>query len=170
VTNSPTSTSEFAYLYLGTPGVDPRPVFRDLSPSGVQEPDGRLTEWPSDAVFAVTFRPDDNRPLPESTRRELPRTDFFSADGWPIDLPSEHCSLSSLVKREFQTFPQSWREWGDGDWKRANLRPEMVGRVRALGSVLRPVLQSLHHQRQGLSPHDFPPEDSVIADSKGAFF
>lgn len=133
MTNAMKQTSKFAPLYLGH-AHDVQPVYRDLEPSA--------HEWPEGAVMAVTFNheafPEYNHLLPEGCR-----TEYFGADGWPVDLPSMHRSLDEAMKVEFQTFPRDWRNWSIHDWRAARLFPKTFRRSRAQGRLIRRILPLL---------------------------
>ena len=99
--------SKFAHLYLGTPGADPVPVFRDLQPDCL--PDG--TSWEEGAVFAVWFDGDRH---PEKRTMGSPHVDvweFFGEDGWPLNFPEDCKVPEPSFLREFQVFPYGWRAW-----------------------------------------------------------
>ncbi|MFI5297835.1 MAG: RNA polymerase sigma factor [Polyangiales bacterium] len=128
-----------AHAYLGDASRDPAPVFRTSSP-GVG-PDGR--PWPTDALFAVTFRSEDFPDLPHGELRDaLPRTDYFGADGWPVGLPREY-RTSDLVRREFQVYPWEWSDWDTLSWKWTVRHPEMLRRARLLTDVVHSTLDAM---------------------------
>ncbi len=86
------TTSRYSHLYPGNPETDPAPVYRDLSPHGVQGADGAILPWPNGAVFAVVLTPDDIARAGGSAERA--RCEFFGLDGWPLDFPTPSDRLS----------------------------------------------------------------------------
>jgi hypothetical protein len=90
-------------------------------------------------VFKIHFTPE-NSPGASVTQCELPRTEFFGADGWPLDLPEHRKrSLSPSMLCEFQVSPLNWRRWSEVEWVRVLEHPEHFARLRTRWSVLRPV-------------------------------
>lgn len=105
----------YSSIYLGT-DCDPKPCFKDEAPDAF--------DWPEDAVMAVTFERERFGHMAEEIVRELPRTDFYGADGWPLPLPeARKRELSDLMKAEFQAQPWGWRTWTVADWDRARTAP-----------------------------------------------
>jgi hypothetical protein len=116
-------------IYLGK-DTDPTPVFRDEVPDAF--------DWPEGAVMAVTFERERFGHMANEIVRELPRTEFFGKDGWPLELPEARKSeLSDLIKLEFQVYPRGWRRWSERTWQHARLFPKNFARARAQGALIR---------------------------------
>jgi len=114
-------------------GEGPEPTWRDeASDAG---------DWPADAAFKIHFTPE-NSPGASITQCELPRTEFYGIDGWPLNLSEERkCSLPPSMRRQFQIFPSAWHRWSDVEWVRVLAHPEHFERLRTRWSILRPLAQ-----------------------------
>ena len=116
-------------IYLGAVS-DPRPVFRSGAPDGFF--------WPEEAVMAVVFTREDFAGLVPSFVKTLPRTVYYGADGWPMNLEeSLKAGLSGVLKKEFQVYPWDWSLWDRHTWDSARRRPEFFRRRRAQASLAR---------------------------------
>ncbi len=109
---------------------DPQPIFRDEAADAA--------DWPEGAVFAVQFTPE-NCPDASVTQCEIPRTEFFATDGWPLELPVERKRLMPPeMLKEFQAFPRSWRRWSEREWARVLVHPGSFSRLRMRqGAIVR---------------------------------
>jgi len=111
------TTSIHASVYLGIPGEDPTPLFRDTHPEAFEGA-------PAHAVMLMRFRAEDFphlRPLPW----RFPVDEYFGEDGWPVDFPQKERDLNEDVRRFIQTGPSRWRTWTEADWVDARARPLM---------------------------------------------
>lgn len=127
-------------IFLGGPS-DPQPVFRDCAVDG--------GTWPAGAVMAITFAAERFSHLAPTPGEELPQTDYFGNDGWPIDLATEvKAALPEAIKREFQVLPWGWRSWGRWDWAHAREFPENLERARTVG----PIAAAVGNLTSGLGP------------------
>ena len=112
-------------------GEGPEPVWRDEAEDA--------TTWPVGAAFKIHFTPE-NSPGASVTYCELPRTEFYGIDGWPLDISEERkCSLPLSMRRRFQIFPSAWHRWSDVEWVRVLEHPEHFDRIRTRWSILRPL-------------------------------
>lgn len=119
-------------VFLGEPG-DPEPIWRAEAPDAF--------EWPESAAFAVTFSPERFENTSRWIRERLPLTEFYGADGWPLDLPEERKTLPIEIRQDFQVFPNRWSDWNERTWKYAQEFPEMLRRSRALAALSRPIAE-----------------------------
>jgi RNA polymerase sigma-70 factor (ECF subfamily) len=127
-TNGATMSNIDKSMFLGC-GEGPEPVWRDAATDA--------DNWPAGATFKIFFTAE-NSPGASVTQCQLPRTEFFGPDGWPLELPVERkATLSDELKREFQVFPSNWRHWADKVWSRAARAPHRIARLRARGAALR---------------------------------
>lgn len=111
-------------IYLGD-AKDPQPTFRDEAKDAAA--------WPGTAVMAVRFEAERFGRI-----AGLPRTEYFGADGWPLDLPAKRKSeLSATMMREFQVFPWKWRHWSEAGWGDARRVPHTFAASRRQGKVVR---------------------------------
>jgi hypothetical protein len=119
--------------YLGENKGGPRPVWRDEADDA--------KSWPIGAVFKIQFTPE-NSPGFSVTQCAIPRTEFFGADGWPLELPEDRKKeLTNVIKLEFQISPCNWQAWNQFDWERVVRFPEHFVETRALAGALRPLVQ-----------------------------
>ncbi|MFA6503521.1 MAG: hypothetical protein WCT54_01000 [Patescibacteria group bacterium] len=111
--------------FLGTED-DPRPTFRDEAEN--------VDSWPSGAVFKVDFTAE-NSPSASVTECEIPRTEFFGADGWPIGFPDDQ--KSSFERVWFQVFPWSWHRWTEDERVHLSRFNGQFARLLKLGAITR---------------------------------
>jgi hypothetical protein len=106
-----TEPSRYSSVYLGIPGEDPTPVFRDTHPEAFE---GALAQ----AVMLVRFRAEDFPHLRPLSWR-FPVDEYFGEDGWPVDFPAGERDLNEDVRRSVQVCPTRWRAWTTADWNDA---------------------------------------------------
>lgn len=112
-------------IYLGS-SEDPQPIFRDEAADGAS--------WPEGAALAVTFTKERFGHL--ACGDQLPRTDFFGGDGWPLDFDAgRKAILPDALKRGFQVHPWGWRRWDAWTWLRAQQCPLRFAQPRNLGPM-----------------------------------
>lgn len=123
------------HFYLGTDS-DPKPVFRDEAPTAF--------EWPEGSVMAVYFAAEDFPGVARNEPHRVNRAEFFDDAGWPIELaPHLKASLPMETKREFQVFPQRWRDWSEDRWRIAHENPTWFARLRAQVGLARQLVRVL---------------------------
>lgn len=111
-----TTASKTAFVdrsaYLGDPSQgDPTPVFRDEASDA--------ETWPEGAAFKVVFMETGCRfSYILEIRKLLPATEFYGADGWPVDFPADKKHLHVYIKEELQVCPSGWRQWTEWAWNR----------------------------------------------------
>jgi hypothetical protein len=122
--------SIYSHVWLGSEN-DPQPVFRDETPEAF--------DWPEGAVMAVAFTRE-AFPNLENVDSRLPRTDFFSINGFPIDIDKQIATtLSEEIKTELQVYPWNWRRWFPEDWEPVINSPKILAHTRALSPFARAV-------------------------------
>lgn len=114
-------------VFLGA-GEGPDPVWRDEAEDA--------ESWPEGAAFKLVF----TREICGDVAYDFPCTEFYGADGWPVDFPEERKHLSDLVKEDFQVLPRLWRTYHERAWATLERRPDQGRRSRQLGAVLRPMV------------------------------
>ncbi len=120
-------------IFLGGES-DPQPVWADeADDSG---------SWPSRAAFKIEFTPEQFQGTGPAALGELPKTEYYGEDGWPVEMPAPcKAVLSETIKRELQVFPWGWRTWDDDDWSAAIRSPDSWTRSRVLGPAAHALAQ-----------------------------
>lgn len=99
--------------------------------------------------MAVTFSPNDFPALAEHLRRDLPRTDYFGSDGWPVELRVElKETLPEILKLELQVYPWGWRDYSERSWKRIAAAPGTMRASRIQASIVRAVASLASHSER----------------------